>query len=379
MNTGQLNLRRNRAMTVFLAVIGVWLAYLSWQIAQPFLTAITWAAILAVVFAPLHERIRRRLKREDLSALASTTAALLVVVLPFVFITVALARELAQGYRQVRTGFANPTEVEQKISQSRVVGPAWRWVREHFNELDIDVNDLLRNAAERAGTVAFSVARGTVSNLSAFVLNVVLVAFTLFFFLRDGPVIIDHVKRAVPIDDDEAERILQLITEVVRASVNGVVLISLIKGVLAALAFWVLGVSSPVLWGAVGTVASLIPVIGIALVWIPAALALWLQGSAIKALLLALWGATVLSLIDNLLYPFLVRGQVRLHTLLVFFSALGGLSVFGFLGFVLGPMVTTLAVTLVEVASDYYSGSRKQAEPAEIEASAIESAAGSQS
>jgi predicted PurR-regulated permease PerM len=93
---------------------------------------------------------------------------------------------------------------------------------------------------------------------------------------------------------------------------------------------------------------------------VPAALVLWLQGYALKALLLAIWGATVLSLIDNILYPFLVRGQVRLHTLLVFFSALGGLAVFGFLGFVLGPVVTTLAVMLIEVASAYYSGKPRE-------------------
>ena len=147
-----------------------------------------------------------------------------------------------------------------------------------------------------------------------------------------------------------------MVADVVRASINGVVGISLIKGLLAGLAFWLLGVPSPALWGVVGAVASLIPVVGIALVWVPAALLLWLKGFAIKALILAIWGATVLSFIDNILYPFLAQGEVRLHTLLVFFSAMGGLAVFGFLGFVLGPVVTLLAVTLVKVASEYYSG-----------------------
>jgi predicted PurR-regulated permease PerM len=130
---------------------------------------------------------------------------------------------------------------------------------------------------------------------------------------------------------------------------------SLIKGVLAGLAFWVLGLPAPALWGAAGAIASVVPVFGISLVWVPAALVLWVQGMPVQALLMVIWGSTVLSLIDNLLYPILVRSQVRLHTLVVFISTLGGLRVFGFLGFVLGPIVATLALNLIDVASEYYS------------------------
>jgi predicted PurR-regulated permease PerM len=355
MNTGQLKLRRNNATTAFLLSVGIVLAYLCYQIAQPFLTAITWAAILAIVFAPMHERVRRTLKRPELSALVSTLLTVLVAILPVLFLTLAISREVAQGVQQVRANAANITDLETTITQMRYVGPAWQWVQEHF-KLSTDTNEVLSTAAQRAGAIAYNLARGVVANVSLFIFNIVLVAFTLFFFFRDGEAIVGCLKRAVPLEDETAESVLQMIAEVVRASINGVVVISLIKGLLAGLAFWVLGVPSPALWGAVGAVASLIPVVGIALVWVPAALALWIQGAALKALILAVYGATLLSLIDNVLYPFLVKGQVRLHTLLVFFSALGGLAVFGFLGFVLGPVVTTLAVMLVEVASEYYAG-----------------------
>jgi predicted PurR-regulated permease PerM len=362
MNTGQLKLRRNTAATAFLLLMGALLAYLCFRIAQPFLTAIAWATILAIVFAPVHAEISRKIKNADLSALASTTLTTLVAVLPLLLLALAISREVAQGVNQVRSSTNNLSDLETTLTQIRYVGPAWRWVQEHFKQLDPDASNMLSSAAQRAGGVALNVFKGAITNLSAFVLNVVLVAFTLFFFFRDGAAIVEHLKRAVPIDREAADEICQLIANVVRASINGVVVISLIKGLLLGLALWILGVPSPALWGAVGAVVSLIPVVGIALVWVPAALILWLQGHAVKALILAVWGATVLSFIDNILYPFLVRGQVRLHTLLVFFSALGGLAVFGFLGFVLGPVVTTLAVTLIEVASDYYSGA-KPAEP----------------
>ena len=358
-NTGQLKLRRNNATTVFLAIMGVLLAYLSFRIIQPFLTAIAWAAILAIVFAPLHAEISRKLKNAELSALASTLLTTLVAVLPLLLLVLAISREVTQGVNQIRSSTANFTDLETTLTQMRFVGPAWQWVQEHFKQLNPDAGDALSSAAQHAGSVALNIFKGAITNISAFVLNIVLVAFTLFFFFRDGATIVGHLKRAVPIDREIADEIGQLIANVVRASLNGIAVISLIKGLLAGLAFWILGLHSPALWGAVGAVTSLIPLVGIALVWVPAAIVLWIQGHVIKALILAVWGATVLSLIDNILYPFLVRGQVRLHTLLVFFSAMGGLAVFGFLGFVLGPVVTTLAITLIEVASNYYSGQKE--------------------
>lgn len=355
MTTGQLKLRRNTATTVFLLLVAVLIGYLSFQIIQPFLGALAWAAILAIVFAPLHARVQAQIKNPDAAALLSTLLTTLVAILPLLFLVLAISREVALGVQQVRANAARVNDWETTITQMRYVGPAWQWVQAHFKDFEDDANAMLSNAAQRAGSFAVNVFKGAISNISAFIFNLVLVAFTLFFFFRDGRALVDYLKRAVPIEDSAADEIGQVLADVVRASINGVVVISLIKGLLAGLAFWALGVPSPALWGAVGAVASLIPVVGIALVWIPAALVLWLQGFAVKALLMALWGATVLSLIDNILYPFLVRGQVRLHTLLVFFSAMGGLAVFGFLGFVLGPVITTLAVTLIQVASDYYA------------------------
>lgn len=349
-------LTRNTATTIFLIVVAALLAYLCYQIIQPFLTAIAWATILAVVFEPMHRRVQQALKRESLSAGVSTALATLIAVLPLALLGFAIAREAAQGYKQITAGIGSGTDPSTAISQVPVIGHAWQWLQAHFRQSGIDLSSVAGDAVQRAGDVAFTLAKGTITNLSSFVLNVVLVIFILFFFFRDGRLILHHLQRIVPIKSETAYEIYSLIGEVIRAAVNGVVVIGLVKGTLAGLAFWVLGVHSPVLWGTVGAFASVIPVVGISIVWVPATFVLLLQGHAIKALLLAIWGLTALSLADNILYPILVGGQVRLHTLLVFFSALGGLAVFGFLGFVLGPVVATLAVMLIEMASEYYSG-----------------------
>lgn len=351
-----LQLRRNKATTIFLIAVALLLGYVSYQIVRPFLTAIAWAIILAVIFNPVHQRCRRAFKNEGVSALVSTVLALLIAVLPLVLLGVAIAREATLGYRMVSGALAEHGDLTTAISQMRGVGPAWQWVQERLAQWDVDLNATINDGLRRLGGFAFGITKGLFTNLASFLLNVGIVAFTLYFFFRDGDRILLNLRRIFPIQAPTINGIFTLISEVVRATVNGVALISLAKGLLAGLALWALGIPSPALWGAVGAIASVIPVLGIALVWVPAAIYLLLAGAPIKALLLTIWGATALSFIDNLLYPVLVSGQVRLHKLLVFFSALGGLAVFGLLGFVLGPVVATLTLMLIEVASEYYSG-----------------------
>ncbi len=353
--TRDLNLRRGKATTIFLLVTGLLLAYLSYQLARPFLTALAWSTILTVIFAPLHNRVRLALRNENLSAIVSTGLTLLIGVLPLVLLVTAISREAGQGYRQVRDQLASGSGVPESVG----VGPVVRRVNDFLREWDVDVDALGGQATSYLGEVVLTLAKGTITNLSAFLLNVLMIAFTLFFFFRDGPSILTHLDRIVPIELADAGGIFELIGQVIRAAIFGVVVMSLLKGFLAGLAFWVLGLHSPALWGAAGAIASVVPVVGISLVWIPAAIVLFAQGSTIKALLMVIWGVTVLSLIDNFLYPILVRSRVRLHTLVVFISALGGLSVFGFLGFVLGPVVAILTLTLADVVSHYYARPEK--------------------
>lgn len=351
-----LQLRRNKATTVFMIAVALLLAYLSYQIIRPFLTAIAWAMILAVVFDPVHQRCRRALKHEGVSALVSTLLTLLIAVLPLVLLGMAIAREATAGYRMVAGALEQNGDLTTTLSQMRGVGPAWQWLQAKLGQWDVELNTVVNDGLRRLGGYVFGLTKGIFTGLASFLLNVGIVAFALYFFFRDGPTILTNLRRIFPIQADTINSIFRLLNDVVRATVNGVAVISLAKGLLAGVAFWALGIHSPALWGAVAAIASVVPVLGVALVWVPAAVYLLVAGFPIKALILTIWGATALSFIDNLLYPILVSGQVRLHTLLVFFSALGGLVVFGLLGFVLGPVVAMLSLMLIEVASEYYSG-----------------------
>lgn len=350
----ELRLRRSWASTIFLLAVGVLLAYLCYQLARPFMTAIIWALILAVIFSPVHRDLRAGLKNENFSAVVSTLVTMLVGVLPLIWLGTAIAREAQQGYQLLQAHLASEGNLTDTTGRIEWLGPVWEWVQRQLARWEIDTNGLAAQAAQYVGELAVALARGTITNLSAFIVNLVLAGFSLFFFFRDGPRILAKLQRLLPLEMATSGSIYELIGQVIRAAIFGVVVMSLIKGVLAGLAFWALGLHSPALWGAAAAVVSVIPVFGASLVWGPAVVVLWAQGHAIKALILAIWGLTALSLIDNFLYPLLVGTRVRLHTLVVFFSTLGGVGYFGFLGFFLGPIIATLMLALIEVASEYY-------------------------
>ncbi|HEY0722553.1 MAG TPA: AI-2E family transporter, partial [Pyrinomonadaceae bacterium] len=170
------------------------------------------------------------------------------------------------------------------------------------------------------------------------------VVFTMYYLFRDGDQIVKRLPTALPVSAQQGEAIIVRTQEVVGASVYGVITIAALQGLLGGFAFWLLGLPSPVLWAVLMTFVCMIPIAGSFLVWLPLSIYLMASGHWIKAVLLIVWGALVISTIDNFLRPKLIKNQTKLHELCIFFSVLGGISVFGLLGIVLGPVV--LAITL---------------------------------
>jgi predicted PurR-regulated permease PerM len=181
------------------------------------------------------------------------------------------------------------------------------------------------------------------------VVQMFLVVFTMFYLFRDGAALRRALDDMLPLEHTQTRDVLARTREVIGATVYGVLVIALIQGVLGAFIFWVLGLPSPLLWGVVMFFLSMIPMAGAFLVWAPAALFLAVTGFWIKALILVGWGILVVGSIDNVLSPKLVGQRTRLHELLIFFSVLGGLEVFGVLGLVLGPVVVAITLALIEM------------------------------
>jgi predicted PurR-regulated permease PerM len=190
---------------------------------------------------------------------------------------------------------------------------------------------------------------GFVGGAVGFVVEIFFVIFTMYYLFRDGERMREAVHGLMPLDDRRAHEIIDRTQEVISASVYGVLVIALIQGTLGGLAFWALGLPSPLLWGVVMVFLSMIPMAGAFVVWVPAAIYLVATGHWGKAIMLTVWGALVIGSVDNFLRPKLVGEKTRLHELLIFFSVLGGLQVFGVIGLVLGPVVVAITIALLDV------------------------------
>jgi predicted PurR-regulated permease PerM len=338
--------------------------YLCWRIVLPFLDVMMWAAVLATVFYPVHRRLLVRLRHPGWTAAASTLIVVVTILGPVTLITLAVAAELRSIAGQLES---NPLKIFDL--DSPILGSALRWLDQYVDIEQLQNPAFLRERLEGwTGTLANRTI-GVVGGAVSIVVQMLLVVFTLFYLFRDG----DAIRRAafdmLPLERSQTRDVVARTKEVVGATVYGVIVIALIQGSLGAFIFWALGLPSPLLWGVVMFFLSMIPMAGAFLVWAPAALFLAFTGAWTRAIVLVAWGVLVVGTIDNFLSPRLVGQKTRLHELLVFFSVLGGLEVFGVLGVVIGPVVIAVTLAIVEMVRQANRPPEEtRAEPGPIEA-----------
>jgi predicted PurR-regulated permease PerM len=318
--------------------------YLCWLMLKPFVAVIGWSTVLVIVFYPVHMRLARRIGRPSLSALVSCILVILLILVPLTLITLAIFRELSgalQSIQAARNYLLDPN--------SPVTGPWLRWLENYVDIAQLGSEEYLLTKLRDIGGSLAGQTLGFLGGAMGVLLQMFFVIFTMYYLFKDGERIAVAVRDALPVEQVQAESLMTRTREVIDASVYGVVSIAVIQGTLGGLAFWVLGLPSAVVWGVAMTFLSMIPMLGAFLVWVPAAIYLAVTGHIPKAIVLTVWGVLVIGMIDNFLRPKLVGGRTRLHELLIFFAVLGGLQVFGVLGFVLGPVVLAVTLALIDV------------------------------
>ena len=333
-----------QARWIALLVVTGLALYVCWLMIKPFLGVLAWAVVLVIVFYPVHQRLSRNIKRPGLRALLSCLLVVVVVVLPLIVLTTVVAQELTKVIpnlpSQVSHLLNSPTSPLAKISD---------WLQTRFAIDTVSSRaflvDHLKQSSDRLLGASFNI----MGNIVSGIVKAFFVLFTMYYLFKDGDKIVEKLPAAMPLTREQSDALIVRTKEVVSASVYGVVTIALIQGILGGLAFWVLGVPSPLLWAVLMAFICMIPVAGSFLVWLPIAIYLFIGGHWIKAIILIVFGALVISTVDNFLRPKLVGRQTRLHELLIFFSVLGGLSVFGLLGIVLGPVVLAITLGLLKI------------------------------
>ena len=336
-------LRRFGARWIALLAATLIALYLCWLMAEPFVEVFLWAGVLVVVFFPVHKQIVAKVKSPSIAALLSCVLVAVTILGPLTLVTLAIAREAVYAADNIQSGIDRLLDPNSRIHQY-----VERWVDLGEIKTGQWKQAVVQSVQDKGGTIA-SASFQIFGRVLGAVLKILFVVLTMYYFFRDGERIKAVLHDLLPLEHEQSEQIFAHTHEVIAASVNGVVVIAAVQGTLGGIGFAVLGVPSPLMWGAVMFITSMIPLGGSALVWAPVALFLLATGHPWKALILGLWGALVIGMLDNILRPKLVGNRTRLHELLVLFSVLGGLKVFGPLGLVVGPVLVAISLGLIDV------------------------------
>ena len=335
---------RFRRAFVILLVIAISAAFVA--MIRIFLLTILLAAIFAALARPLYLQVERGFGGRAGVASAFTIVVLLVLVItPLSLLGGAVATEALRVAENVRPW------IDARIAQPSLLDDSLRRLP-YFEYIEPHRAEILTRGAEVVGAIGTFLAnsvsaatRGTV----LFVFQFFLLLYTMFFFLKDGPRLLQTAMLYLPLDQGDKEQMLDKFTSVTRATLKGTVVIGVMQGGLAGLAFWVAGIDGVIFWTTLMIVLSIVPGIGAALVWVPAVLMLIAQGAVWKGIGLALFCAVVVGTVDNVMRPWLVGRDTKMHDLMILFSTLGGLLFFGATGFIIGPILAALFITVWEM------------------------------
>ena len=319
------------------------LAWLAYRIVEPFLVQIGWAVVLAICLGPIQERLCPRFGPTRTAAILVVFVVILLV-LPLVFAGTAL---LTQGHQAV----ANlQSQLEDKGGASAWLHQGWEWARSKVPMLPTEAEAIAKITNSVGGVAGFMASRagGLLAGAAAFLFNLVITLGILFFLLRDTASFASGLKRILPFGSEQNERLVSLSRDLVAASVTATLAISLLQGLVGGVTFALLGIGGAAVWGLIMGLLSFLPLVGATLVWLPTALWLVLAGSLVKGIVLLLVGVLIMGNVDNVVRPLLLSGKARMNTLVLLVSLLGGVSAFGFIGIVLGPLVAAVVTALFE-------------------------------
>lgn len=338
----------------FAAATVLLLTYALFSILRPFLSAIAWALLIAFLLHPAHLRLTAWLRgRGSISAALLTLATFFISVGPLTALGVAFARQAAALLERLQANVGNGNVWSlSSLKGVPLLGPGLQWVEEHApvsrEQLQSWAVSAARAVLEHGASFGGTLFMGAIGTVVSFAI----VLFLLFFFLRDGAAMLHRLVKLVPMDDARKRKLVQFLGAVTRAVVFGTLLTALLQGTLVGVGLAIVQLPSPVVFGVLGAVAALLPMAGTALVWGPAAIYLATQGRYGAAIFLVIWGALLVSLMDNFLKPLLISGRAAVPTLAAFLGVLGGLAAFGAVGMFLGPVLLALALALLRFAEE---------------------------
>jgi predicted PurR-regulated permease PerM len=343
--------------TAFFARVGLLLLsavllYLVWRIVTPLWQPLLWAVLIGSLLAPWNARLAVRLGgRQRLATALTLLGVVLLFMLPLLGLAGAVAAQAAQLLQRLDAqGIQLGSGIE--LAQIPILARPLAWLESNAGLSLVQLQGWVvagtKRLLEIVATSGGSVMLGALGTVVSFILML----FVLFFVLRDGPTFARKIVRALPIENRLRSRLWRHLIDVTRAVFMGIGLTAIVQGIVLGVGFALAGVPSPLVFGVLGMLFALVPMIGTTVIWLPAALWLASQGQHGAAIFVLAWGALVVGSVDNFLRPILISGRVEVPTLAVFIGVMGGLSAFGFIGLFLGPIVLGLLVALFRFTTE---------------------------
>ncbi|HLG56421.1 MAG TPA: AI-2E family transporter [Vicinamibacterales bacterium] len=331
---------REQVATGFFYGIVLLLGYVFLRMLTPFFAPLGWAAVLAIFVYPWHERVVPRYGNARAAALSTLVVTVLIVGPGLVILTTFVQESSAALSTLDRDAVAGQLAwLEQGWNRIRVLIPGAQ---------SVDLRSLIENVFSRTGGFVATRVGGLLADIAVLLFQLVVTLIALFFFLRDADTIMLHIRGLLPFEDLRRERMIRQTRDLVYASIAAGLLIAALQGLAGGLVFALLGLGAPLFWGVMMGLLALLPFVGTWVVWMPAAIWLMATGQVIKGIVLAVLGGALVASIDNVLRPLILSGRTQMNGLLMFLSLLGGVSLFGLLGIVLGPLVSAIVTGLFE-------------------------------
>jgi predicted PurR-regulated permease PerM len=344
-------MEERRFMRIFLIAPSLLVLYFVFRIFQPFFMPIFMAVILAGLCFPAYRWVNGRLKgHANLAALVTCLGITFLIIVPFVALAIMLATQGAQAYQELVAAL-NDGRVQQMMTLRDQ--PYVGWVLDTIDEyVDLDKFDLMGSLASMLQSVSLGALRhstAVVSGIAHTLASFLIMLVTMFFLFRDGTALADQVSDWTPLSDKYEGQIVKKFQEVSSATVIGSLVTAIAQGTAGGITFWIVGIPNLLFWGTLIALFSLVPLVGTAVIWLPWALFLLAKGSTVNAIILVVLSVVFVGGIDNVLRPVLIEGKTRMHTLMVFFSIMGGISYFGIVGMIVGPILVALGLTFLEL------------------------------
>ena len=337
----------DKAFVLLLVAVSLAFAWILW----PFYGAIFWATVLAIVFAPLHRVLSKRWKkRPTLTAIATLLVIVIVVIVPAAVVAILVMQEGISVYAKIQSRELDFARYFQQVQSAL---PAWasglldRFGLTSLSEIQAKLTESMTKGVQLLASHALNVGQ----NAFDFVVNFFIMLYLLFFFLRDGTALSKAITESVPLEPGLQRNLGHKFTTVIRATIKGNIVVAIVQGALGGLIFWILGIHAPVFWAVLMMFLSLLPAVGTALVWGPVAIYLLVTGATGQGVLLIAYGVLVIGLVDNVLRPILVGKDTKMPDYVVLISTLGGMAIFGFNGFVIGPVIAAMFMAVWDTAA----------------------------